>query len=278
MKKENKYSGSNFSCQHPKLCKWLKSNFISFLIGGSISLVLTVSATVILHSGQVRYKDNKSVETAINELYEKADEIKYAEMNKMGCDQCTKLEYLESTGTQYIDTGIIGKSGQSSLAKFMYNEVSNNTSIDYDHALLGCRNVNTRFYFYLNSYDGVSKFLIGYSNYYFSNIKTEKETLYEAETILNVNQQKLIVNNNVYEVNNGDIINTNLNMYVFALNHNNNPISFSKVNLYYLKVYDSSILVRDYIPVLDKNNRPCLFDKVSKTCFYNQGTGEFLYG
>ena len=37
-------------------------------------------------------------------------------------------------------------------------------------------------------------------------------------------------------------------------------------------------LVRDYIPVLDANDRPCLFDKVSKTCFYNQGKGEFLYG
>ena len=34
----------------------------------------------------------------------------------------------------------------------------------------------------------------------------------------------------------------------------------------------------DLIPVLDKNNIPCMFDKVTKQFFYNQGTGQFLYG
>ena len=29
---------------------------------------------------------------------------------------------------------------------------------------------------------------------------------------------------------------------------------------------------------IDSNSRPCLFDRVSKECYYNQGTGEFLYG
>ena len=48
--------------------------------------------------------------------------------------------------------------------------------------------------------------------------------------------------------------------------------------IYLTKIYDNNTLVRNYIPVLDKNKRPCLFDKVSKTCFYNQGSGEFLYG
>ena len=48
--------------------------------------------------------------------------------------------------------------------------------------------------------------------------------------------------------------------------------------IYYTKIYDNDNLIRDYIPVLDSNDRPCMFDKVSKTCFYNQGTGEFLYG
>ena len=34
-----------------------------------------IFASVILHSRQVRYKNDKSVETAINELYEKASHI-----------------------------------------------------------------------------------------------------------------------------------------------------------------------------------------------------------
>lgn len=31
------------------------------------------------------------------------------------------------------------------------------------------------------------------------------------------------------------------------------------------------------IPALDKNGVPCMFDLISKSTFYNQGTGEFLY-
>ena len=33
----------------------------------------------------------------------------------------------------------------------------------------------------------------------------------------------------------------------------------------------------DLIPTLDRNGIPCMFDLISKSTFYNQGTGEFLY-
>lgn len=36
--------------------------------------------------------------------------------------------------------------------------------------------------------------------------------------------------------------------------------------------------IADYIPVLDLNDRPAMYDKVSGQLFYNQGTGEFTYG
>ena len=48
--------------------------------------------------------------------------------------------------------------------------------------------------------------------------------------------------------------------------------------MYYCKITNNNALIRDYIPVIDSSNRPCLFDKVEKICYYNQGTGEFLYG
>lgn len=52
----------------------------------------------------------------------------------------------------------------------------------------------------------------------------------------------------------------------------------SCVKLYYLKITESGTLVRDFIPVMDNNNVPCLFDKVEGKLYYNQGEGEFLYG
>ena len=47
---------------------------------------------------------------------------------------------------------------------------------------------------------------------------------------------------------------------------------------YACKLWNGDVLVRDFIPVLDNNNVPCLYDKVTNEFFYNQGTGQFLYG
>ena len=50
------------------------------------------------------------------------------------------------------------------------------------------------------------------------------------------------------------------------------------VKFYYLKLYDNDILVRDMIPVLDKDGVPCMYDKVENKFYYNAGTGDFIAG
>lgn len=41
--------------------------------------------------------------------------------------------------------------------------------------------------------------------------------------------------------------------------------------------YESGVIARDFVPVLDRNGIPCLYDKISKRCFYNIGSGTFGY-
>lgn len=50
-----------------------------------------------------------------------------------------------------------------------------------------------------------------------------------------------------------------------------------KVKLYYFKMYKKDVAILDLIPVLDQNNIPCMYDKVSDKFFYNKGTGTFDY-
>lgn len=47
--------------------------------------------------------------------------------------------------------------------------------------------------------------------------------------------------------------------------------------IYYFTIYENSSIVANFIPALDQNDRPCMFDTISRKTFYNQGTGEFLY-
>lgn len=43
-------------------------------------------------------------------------------------------------------------------------------------------------------------------------------------------------------------------------------------------VYDDNTLVRHYVPVMDKEGVPCLYDEVGRALLYNAGTGTFSYG
>lgn len=50
------------------------------------------------------------------------------------------------------------------------------------------------------------------------------------------------------------------------------------IKFYYLKIYEGETLVKDFIPVLDTNNNPCMYEKIGKTFHYNTGEGEPTYG
>ena len=48
--------------------------------------------------------------------------------------------------------------------------------------------------------------------------------------------------------------------------------------IYYCKIWNGDTLVRDLVAKLDTSNTPCMYDNVSKTYYYKQGTGSFTYG
>lgn len=47
---------------------------------------------------------------------------------------------------------------------------------------------------------------------------------------------------------------------------------------YRVKFYKRDFLIRDMIPVLDKDGVPCMYDKVERKFYYNAGTGDFIAG
>ena len=45
--------------------------------------------------------------------------------------------------------------------------------------------------------------------------------------------------------------------------------------MYYCKTWNGGSLVRDFIPVKTSCGTPAMYDQVTKTLFYNKGSGEF---
>ena len=182
----------------------------------------------------------------------------------------TEVEYLQSSGTQYINalykpnsnTKVIididnMPQGSSWMGLFGSRSTTDNTATD-------------QFSFFRNNNNGY---------------RTDFGSEQQAFSSVNINTRTTIIKNkNVTTIGETTITNTSAtfsgtcNMYIFAVNKANTlDAPTSGVKIYSCQIYDNDTLVRDFIPVLDKIGTACLYDKVTKQFFYNQGTGKFNY-
>lgn len=194
-----------------------------------------------------------------------------------------RVEYLESKQSsklvgQYIDTNILsqGKLGVEITAKVI--KTNNNVCF-----WLGGE----------NSWAHGTSFNIqagsgGYGFVYFNSTIPCTPNM-NFQLINNIIYTLKIRNGNIELINNNsntssnysyivkDFI-SNSNIYLFGICRNKSLVRLDDVRIYSCKMYIDDVLVRDFISCIDNNNRPCMYDLVSQTPFYNQGTGEFLYG
>jgi len=170
-----------------------------------------------------------------------------------------EVEYLESTGTQYIDTGI---NPQSSTTWSTDIVCLPNSGITY-MSLIG--------YYYTSL--GVQS--VGITNQKWS--QTSLSVDYANQTLVHADQIGQSFNGIQGNSNN---IGKGL-LYLFNRTSLLNQYPW-KGKIYSAKIWVESILVRDFIPVRFTNelgqSEGAMYDKVSGQLFRNQGTGAFLYG
>ena len=177
------------------------------------------------------------------------------------------VEYVESDGTQYIDTEIVGRCNTS--ADMTIQWLSQPDGSFLSSRLSGSGNGR----FILCSNDKNKKYYSGHRAGYWGN-----EILYntsgpdriqtsithdgtDATIMMTINGNEATVTRTE------DALDTELNMYLFAQNHGGTVELKSSVRCYALRIWQDNVLVRDYKPCL-KNNVPGLYDDVSKTIFY----------
>lgn len=217
--------------------------------------------------------DNKDYSIKINKHFNTdsvmVDVPKY-EYDNEG-NRYTLVEYLESTGTQYIDTGIYPKA---------------TTKVIFDFALTDISDYRVRNGWQSSGYQ--ENFIWGYADSQFYSGVSDNTNYQFANIDLDTNRHIFYINSEMQKIDDNEygttvftkkisIIKT---LYLFAthVEWSGQPSDWCKEKVYSTKIYDNDTLVRDYIPVIDSSSRPCLFDKVEKKCYYNQGEGEFLYG
>lgn len=187
-----------------------------------------------------------------------------------------QVEYLESTGTQWIKTDIESRFSVTVESDIMFTASQDSYTFSFLDGE-GFRIGANGWWNY--------RMQIGYGSTYRSS---------GANTLpLNIKYKyKSIIEDGNQEVYLDDELKTTFNMTrntdtltgthfgIFARCKNDTGADlFSKAKMYSLKVSDAGVLLGDYIPCYRKaDQKPGMYDLVSGTFYTNSGTGEFVVG
>ena len=187
-----------------------------------------------------------------------------------------RLEYIESSGTQYIDTGYLFR---------------NDTRIEMD-CNITVNNV------YIPSPFGVRVSTSGSSSnaLFFSSIGANVyysfgggERVTNNVWVYNIRAQ-IVAQKNSVAITRGEgtvILSTNapttygtLGLYLFAHNLNGAPWSstLTTMRLYRCTISEGDTVIHDFLPVEDDNGVACLWDAIAQSYYRNAGTGNFTAG
>lgn len=194
----------------------------------------------------------------------------------------SEVEYIESTGTQYIDTGVIAKSPCAISCDFVWTALSDNA------LLIGAANtsaLSTKALYAIGQYPR-GKWFIRFGNVYSSVSNTGDIRSGEMNSVIVVLEK-----NNVSRIIGGQTSvsligqaeqNVGLPFFLFAINRNGVDSFHSSARVYGLQMFSNGVLVRDMIPVRVTNDlggvEGAMYDRVTGELFRNAGSGSFIVG
>lgn len=191
-------------------------------------------------------------------------------------DGYQQVDYIESTGTQYIDTGVKTSNNTKIIAKVINTFGKADASQPYGGGLLGARKSSSESNF---SYvTGSLNDFIGTGSSYSQITKNTNTSMLNIE--YDNSSIEITCGNYSYSNDNLSIsIDDAYNIYLFALNQQNTVQSLGTFKLYSFKMWNNNSLVRDMIPCYRKSDNVAgLYDTVNGVFYTNQGTGTFSIG
>lgn len=177
----------------------------------------------------------------------------------------TRLEYIKSSGTQYINTGI--KASKNLKVEANMNVIAASGWI----MILGDYTSGSYFSWW-------RKDTTMYA-YYGSNNKTLAGQTGKREYVANNTNNIWSIDNGTVTIpaNSGDFSKDGDNLYLFSVNNGGN-YSNATMELYSCQIYNGNSLVRDFIPCKNPSGTIGLYDIVNGIFYQNAGTGDFIAG
>lgn len=173
-----------------------------------------------------------------------------------------QLEYIESTGTQYIDTGIRPDATNKIVVEYQYTSINanqqNGTNAGTNGIIIGI-NSSSNFIIYSNS----------------------NETSYGSADLLRHTFSADLKNGVGLLDNTSKAITTftGTSSTSFSIFKRYNSSTICRARLYSLQFYSNDVLTYNFIPTMRKSDNVIgLYDEVNNVFYTNSGTGTFIGG
>ena len=181
----------------------------------------------------------------------------------------TQIEYVGASGSQHIDTGVLGESGL--VVKGCISPGKVGASIP-----IGCYNPSRCYMFSLTDTNAVR---YGYIDWVTCDKVLSVDEWYEFEIDFSAGAQKLKINGEVVASSSktGTIANTHT-IYLFAYNDGGSAGDFFNGRFKYLQFYKNGELIRDYVACKTGSGEVGFYDFVTGDLFGNDGYGALIGG
>ena len=191
-----------------------------------------------------------------------------------------EVEYIEGTGTQFINTEVLGNNNNLSFdieyswtelpASGVYKNVFSAYSSEDDKTTRIIQYGISRTYFNNNSKADGSPYL---------NLSRSVNTIYHDTLSANINNQFTYTSNGNISI--GSFTQGNNvanNIFVFGSMNVKND-SKAHIKLYSFKIWDNNVLIRNFVPMYRKRDGEIgLYDRVNNVFYQNAGTDDFVKG
>ena len=204
-----------------------------------------------------------------------------ATLSVLGADTYDhRVQYLESSGTQYIDTGVIPTGNTTFTATYEYMAFGNGTAANYD-MIAGLAGGSGKRYYPVSLNGSSGSVTLRHERYVFSNDQPSRThgALSRHTIIFNDATHRVIVDGDLVSAFTATLGTETKTCYLFAANNGSDKAAYyAAARIYECAFIENGTTVRKFIPVIDTNGVACMFDEVEEKLYYNRGTGTFTAG
>ena len=175
----------------------------------------------------------------------------------------TQIEYLQSSGTQYINLGIKPQANELVEIKFQYVGVQSTM-------VMGCRTSGSAGKYVVGSGTSGTKIYAALGSAANANLLNFNQNVHSV--VLNTTNGKSFIDNGD-DVSVGTFSSNNLNIFLFAGNQNG-TVSYQAT----ARIMEVRIGTRMWLVPVRDGQTGYMYDKINRTLYGNAGTGNFILG